>query len=360
MRAMVARIPANEFEPPMSEGLIDDLKKQIADGQAIAIIGAGVSIGATGRAEAASWDGLLKLGIAHCQEFGHPRPAAGWGDNLRKLLIQGEYFLVAHAIEDKLGAPRGGEWISWLRATVGALRAVDNDRHKAVLNALSDLGIPIATTNYDDLLSTATGHPPITWRDRSRVERVLRGDEDCILQLHGHWQEPESVILGVRSYATVMGDEHAQEVLRAIRMKHTLVFIGCGGTLSDPNFGRLLEWTRPVFAGSEYRHFRLCRSSEREELERQHPPEERIFPLPFGEKHEDLATFLRDLAPSRGSKTSAKDSPSVDVASLPPKPRCIARRRGRDPRRCTSRGRAGASARFARHRQEHGLSAGPA
>jgi hypothetical protein len=272
------------------------------------------------------WDGLLKLGIAHCEEFGHPRPAAGWGDNLSNLLAQGEYFLVAHAIEDKLGAPRGGEWVSWLRQTVGALKIIADDKHQAVLNALAALGIPIATTNYDDLLERATNRPAVTWRDRSRAERVLRGDEDAILHLHGHWQDPESVVLGVKSYATVMGDEHAQAVLRALRIKHTLVFVGCGGTLSDPNFGRLLEWTRPVFAGSEYRHFRLCRASEREELERPHPQEERIFPLPFGEEHEDLAPFLRNLAPRRESKTQGKGGPPVEVMAPPAKPaRCIGR-----------------------------------
>ena len=63
---MVARIPASEFEPPMSQVLIDDLKQQIAGGQAIAIVGAGVSMGATGNAPAASWSGLLKLGIERC------------------------------------------------------------------------------------------------------------------------------------------------------------------------------------------------------------------------------------------------------------------------------------------------------
>jgi hypothetical protein len=51
---MVARIPAREFGPPMSQVLIEDLRKQIAGGQAIAIVGAGVSIGATNNAQAGS------------------------------------------------------------------------------------------------------------------------------------------------------------------------------------------------------------------------------------------------------------------------------------------------------------------
>jgi tetratricopeptide (TPR) repeat protein len=146
------------------------------------------------------------------------------------------------------------------------------------------------------------------------------------LHLHGHWQDPESVVLGIRSYEAVLGDVHAQTVLRSLRLKHTLVFIGCGAGLGDPNLGALLAWSRPILAGSEYRHFRLCRKQEREELEREHPPEERIFPLPFGEKHGDLATFLRDLAVRGASSGPAKSAPPVDVVSLPPRPaRCIGR-----------------------------------
>ena len=57
------------IESPISQVLIDDLKRQIANGQAIAIVGAGVSMGATGNAPTASWVGLLKHGIARCEEL---------------------------------------------------------------------------------------------------------------------------------------------------------------------------------------------------------------------------------------------------------------------------------------------------
>ena len=48
-------------------------------------------------------------------------------------------------------------------------------------------------------------------------------------------------------------------VLKALSMMKTLVFIGFGTGLGDPNFGQLLAWTGRVFAGSEYRRFRLAR-----------------------------------------------------------------------------------------------------
>ena len=44
----------------------DDLREQIAQRQVVAIVGTGVSTGATGGAETASWIGLLSDGIARC------------------------------------------------------------------------------------------------------------------------------------------------------------------------------------------------------------------------------------------------------------------------------------------------------
>jgi hypothetical protein len=56
-----------------------DLRALIAKKQVVAVVGSGVSIAATENAPAASWQGLLKQGIAHCEQFvpGLPRR---WGN----------------------------------------------------------------------------------------------------------------------------------------------------------------------------------------------------------------------------------------------------------------------------------------
>lgn len=73
----------------------------------------------------------------------------------------------------------------------------------------------------------------MTWRDGDKAPRVTRGEEPGILHLHGHWEEPESVVLSVRSYEHIRGNVYAQVVLRAIQTIHTLLFIGCGNGLDD-------------------------------------------------------------------------------------------------------------------------------
>jgi tetratricopeptide (TPR) repeat protein len=114
---------------------------------------------------------------------------------------------------------------------------------------------------------------------------------------------------------------------RAIRSLKTLLFVGCGESLHDPNFGAFLQWTCKVFHGSGYRHFRLARESEVTELQAQHPPEQRIFVLSYGERHFELAQFLRHLraAPERSHTPKTISPLPGQAAPLPPAPLCFGR-----------------------------------
>ncbi|MDQ3698849.1 MAG: SIR2 family protein, partial [Gemmatimonadota bacterium] len=110
----------------------------------------------------------------------------------------------------------------------------------------------------------------MSWRDSSRVERVLRGDELAVIHLHGHWEDPESVILGIRSYEEVLDDAHAGAMLRAVRSLRCIVYVGCAEGLVDPHFSAFSGWARGVFSGSEYRSFLITRENEVAKLQAQH------------------------------------------------------------------------------------------
>src|SRR5260370_14838698 len=121
--------------------LVDELKKEIADGRAILIVGAGVSIAATDKHPCASWTGLLHDGAARCADL-QPALRDKWltrvneeidADDLDDMLS------AAEKISSKLGAPGGGEFSRWLRESVGAITL----RHPDVLDALSTLDAPI-------------------------------------------------------------------------------------------------------------------------------------------------------------------------------------------------------------------------
>jgi hypothetical protein len=106
----------------MNQVLIDDLRKRIEGGQAIALVGAGVSMGATGNAPAASWSGLLKLGIERCVDLSRADDA--WAKRQKEALEDGslqDTLEVAEAVSGRLGFPNDREWTLWLQDTVGKL-----------------------------------------------------------------------------------------------------------------------------------------------------------------------------------------------------------------------------------------------
>lgn len=283
----------------MSTSLVDDLKRDIAEGRVTVVVGAGVSMAATydpaRKPNVAAWTGLLESGADECVKVAQPLPK-GWEERVRGEIASGDLddlLSAAEKISRRLGAPDGGAYGKWLRETVGALKI----RHPDVPAALGDLGLPLLTTNYDGILEDATRRPPLTWRDGGLVERVIRGEDASIVHLHGHWMRPDTVILGIRSYEEVLRDPHAQAMLRALRAMKSLLFVGVGGGLEDPNFGALLRWSREALAGSHYQHYRLELEQDVEARQKLHTREERLLVVSYGKAFGDLAPFLRSLLP---------------------------------------------------------------
>ena len=260
----------------------------------LVITGAGVSIASTDRNPVASWLGLLRNGVEYCATH-FPGLRDGWAARMKAQLDQGdmvEMVSVAEDISTRLGFPNGGEYARWLTETVGSLRV----KSPQLIKALEGCDVQIATTNYDELIEEVTGRKAITWIDRALAMQFLRGDIRDVLHLHGLWRNPSSVILGIRSYETILNDEPTQETLRAFLMNRTLVFIGCGAGLEDPNFGALLKWSQRVLVSSIHRHFRLACRPELDECAKQHPTGSRIAVLEYGAAHQDLVGFLEGIA----------------------------------------------------------------
>jgi len=302
--------------------LKNDLCAAIAKNpQSLAIVvGAGVSIGCLPEPadrSLGSWGGLLREGLRRCEIQGQIADAEQ--ARLQGLLGSDkpeDWIAVAEAVTSGLGGVKGGEFRRWLRETAGSFSAkCELNPTLQAIDALAQRGALIATVNYDGVLERATGLPPVSWRDEHRVERVLRGDDAAVLHLHGYWEDPESVVLGGSSYQEVRNASHAQAVLSTLRMSRTLLFVGHGAGLADPNWGPFLRWTEDVFAGSEYRHFRLVRDAEVEQVQAQHPAAQRIVTLSYGDSHDDLGPFLQSLLPEN-AEGSVPPAPSERAGEL--------------------------------------------
>lgn len=274
----------------MTDLLRDQLKKEIADKRVMAIVGAGVSIAATNNNAVASWKGLLKNGVERCLATRAELTPAWAGRVLGQ--IDGDMvdlLCAAENISQRLGAPASGEYARWLEDTVGSLCSVNG----AVIDALKRLEVPILTTNYDDVIEKRIGLREVTWKEPYQVISFAQGRSDVVLHMHGHWRFPDSVVLGIRSYEDVLGNANAQNALRASMTLKTLLFIGFGSGLQDPNFGALLKWAAATLAAAPNPSFHLCRDMDRLDVQAGHSGS-RIYALPYGE-YPDLADYLGGL-----------------------------------------------------------------
>lgn len=296
-----------------SSTTIEVLQQRIRDKHVAVVVGAGVSIQATSNQPASSWRGLIESGIQWCEDH---RLGAGcdaqWARRKRDALSSGnqkEFLLVAHEVAEVIGEAQGA-LEQWLQDSVGSLQA----RQPAVLNSLHALNCQLVTTNYDALLDKA-GLKPVTWKEKNQVSRILQGDLPGIIHLHGRWDRPESVVLDVSSYARVRHGEGPKSVLRTLARTKTLLFVGFGDGLSDPNFTVFREWLCEVNDANPLPHYRLCTRAEKVNWAQEHHAKERLELLEYGDRFDHLPTFLSSLA----SKASAPHEIfSARIESGPP------------------------------------------
>ena len=273
-------------------GLREDLKKDLRPGRTVVFIGGGTTIFAlTERRERGSWIWLLESGIDHCVSLsGDLKP---WAERRRQQLATrnvNELIAAAEMIQQQLIDL--GEYARWLKDTVGVM--VDEPLDRRLADALARLGVPIATTNYDTIPEGLLGRASVYWTQSAMAQAWLREPETkSVLHLHGVWNHPDSVILGIRDYDRIVRDEHTQSLMRALWTGWTILFIGFGDSLSDPNFAAFLAWARRVFGQSPYRHYRLAKEDEVERLQAERNG---IAVVSYGAEFSDLPKFLEELA----------------------------------------------------------------
>src|SRR5215213_4811496 len=153
------------------ERLVEDLRVDLALGEVLVVVGTGVSIQATGNADCARWDGLILNGIEHAVQTNllSESAATRLRNRLNKKTTK-DFLAVAQAVSKALGAPDGGEFRRWLAETVGSLEV----KARTLIDAIHALGAPIATTNYDDLLTRGRGIEHVPWTDVAAAQEILR------------------------------------------------------------------------------------------------------------------------------------------------------------------------------------------
>jgi hypothetical protein len=307
----------------MRQTSIEKIKRNFAIGKVVTITGTGVSVAACPMLKVdghavATWPGLLRHGVEFCASKGlmTPEEARALGGLLE---VGSTSFLITAAedISQRMRDSSHGVFRGWLEDTIGKIVVPAAAPLPDLLAALRNIPGLLATLNYDNLLEAATGYKPVTWDQSHQVQKVLRGEaSQSVLHLHGHYEAPESVVLGQLSYDKVKNDAHASTVLRSFAIQHTLLFVGCGDTVLDPNFSRLMEWAKDALAEVAPQHYILCRSADTSGFQEKLRAAPWLQPLSYGDAYDDLAPFLQSLY-SLTTVTASPISPNAPISPAP-------------------------------------------
>jgi tetratricopeptide (TPR) repeat protein len=259
------------------------------------ICGAGVTRSATGGA-APGWSELIASGIERARQLG--TGSLAWASYAEERLASSDMELwisVADEVTDKLGGDGGAEYAKWIEDCVSSLSISDTD----LLSEIFALGCPVATTNYDHVLSSFSGRPPISWRDHVAVAKFLKGQAEGVLHLHGTWSDPASVILGRRSYQRLTTDKRYELVQSVFALTRPSILIGCSEQgISDPDFMKLEEFLK-VWKSATERRYWLVQGDPSAFVQSSSNLVRRLLPVPYGTSHSQLSRFLSTLKDAR-------------------------------------------------------------
>jgi hypothetical protein len=242
-----------------------------------------VTVGDLKTYPAATWDGLIKAGIAFCRVM---RLINRQQISLvERQLKAGELVGAATFLVEKMGGQASDHFANLLGDSVGRLPVIS----PKLVQTLAQLRIPILTTNYDDLIEQIVAYP--AYHQESKpvdLQRLVQGYQSGVIHVHGIWKEPRTVVFDLRSYYDAVNNKPLQELIRGLLITKTVLFIGYGKGLDDPNLGPLLQAYRTGFGQP---HYQLVRTKDVPAY-REMSGVKRVS---YGDEYDDLEPFLRSL-----------------------------------------------------------------
>jgi adenine/guanine phosphoribosyltransferase-like PRPP-binding protein len=276
----------------LSTYLRSELVDAVRHGNAVFIVGAGVSLLATEGQPHASWLGLMEAGVERCADLDSSLPTGWRAANLKRLRGSdaAAKVRVAQEIENVLKRIPGRQYAKWLADTVGSLKI----KNLEVIDALVESRASLITTNYDSLLEEGSGRDAVIWDQLHEMQAEILDPGNSIIHLHGHWRRPETVVFSYDDYTTVIGDPGSQAFLRALLSVKSVAFIGFGQGLEDPNFAALTTWMTTVLRSTGVAPVMLVRNQDYAKSQERYRPLG-INSIPYGGEYRDLALYVSDI-----------------------------------------------------------------
>jgi len=198
---------------------------------------------------------------------------------------------------------QNGQLPTWLESVFGSLYT--EVRHHSlleILRALHKKGATLLTTNYDDLLEKVCDLRRIGRSNQDEILKFKRGDLDGVFHVHGSYHDAHEVVLDTTDYYQIKHSDEVQNVLRTFLEFKTILFVGCGSGLEDPNFSSLLKWASERQENIPNRHCLLIRDED--SLNHR-----MLVRLKYGPDYKDLAPYLNQLLDDTPQASSA-DQPA--------------------------------------------------
>ena len=115
--------------------------------------------------------------------------------------------------------------------------------------------------------------------------------------IHGSYHNAHEVVLDTTDYYEVKHSDGVQDVLKTFLQYKTILFVGCGSGLEDPNFDALLRWANERQKNIPHRHYLLVRDDDS---------------VKYGPRYEDLVVYLKRLLDDQTETHSPAASIGLD------------------------------------------------
>jgi NAD-dependent SIR2 family protein deacetylase len=271
----------------------DKIRQALRNNKLVIIVGAGITLSATHPSPPrTTWTGLIHDGLDYLQHEGFVAEDDMELNHYRKILQQENPNLRAVLracgyLKDELDHNR--QFSTWLNLVFGSLHSeVKNPEVLEILRLFHQKGAKLMTTNYDELLEHHCNLQRIRLSIPEDVRKYEQGTLDGVFHIHGSYQDPQEVVLDPISYYRVKISNDVQSLLKTFLGHNTVLFVGCGTGLEDPNFNALLDWASSREENIPNHHFVLAQEGDNF----RYSP---LIKLRYGTNHENLVTYLKAL-----------------------------------------------------------------
>jgi hypothetical protein len=257
-----------------------------------------------------TWTGLIRNGLDYLVHEGYVgksnRRTKRAYEALEDLEVDG---LLDAATIMSSQMKQHGQFSTWLESVFGSLsREIRHPALLDVLKALHESRAILLTTNYDDVLEKHCGIQPVGRSKQEDVLRFRRGDLTGVFHIHGSYHDADEVVLDTTDYYKVESSEVVQDMLRSFLQDKTILFVGCGSGLEDPNFDALLRWASEGQKGISNQHCLLIRDDDTAKYQP-------LVRVKYGPRHKDLVGFLQKLLDNETITPSLAPSVGLDSTS---------------------------------------------